>query len=49
MKVIFFELTPLTRAAIGFMPLDRNSKPKRVRLTTNQNAMPKMMAIISIP
>ena len=49
MKVIFFELTPLTRAAIGFNPDARNSKPKRVRLTTNQKINPRATATKNIP
>ena len=48
-KVMRFELTPLTRAAIGFAPDARSSKPKRVRLITNQKTIPKTMAKMSIP
>ena len=48
-KVIFFEFTPLTRAAIGLAPEALNSKPKRVRLTMNQNAIPSAIATNNIP
>ena len=44
-----FELTPLTRAAIGLAPDARNSKPNRVRFTINQKATPKAAATSNIP
>ena len=48
-NVILFEFTPLTRAAIGFAPDARSSKPNRVRLTTNQNINPNAIATRSMP
>ena len=48
-RIIRFELTPLTRAAIGLAPDARSSKPNRVRFTTNQKVNPSAIAIISIP
>ncbi len=39
-----FALTPLATAADGFMPVARRSKPKRVRPSRNQYAMPAAIA-----
>ena len=47
--IIFLELTPLTRAAIGLIPDARNSKPNRVRFTTHQKAMPIAIATANMP
>ena len=48
-KVIFLELTPLTRAAIGLLPEARSSKPNRVRFTTNQKVNPSATATKNMP
>ncbi len=41
--------TPYYIAAIGFNPDARSSKPKRVRLTTNQKINPKATATKNMP
>ena len=44
MTIIRLTLTPLATAAVSDMPVARRSKPKRVRLSTNQKAKPTTTA-----